>query len=820
MATRTYQQTLGSATAVTNSSSSTYVNQCSATFSLDASATYLVLGYMEGQVNNTTATDGQYRLFDGTTALCSANFRHVSSDASEWTPINLCALITTTGAVTPTLSLQAKLASTGSSRIVSTRNGVIFAIKLGANDASFTNDVSGTSTANPGSWTDYNPASGTKVLTFTPGSSGDYLIFAFCTQTYSAATDGSILTLLCEDGSTQVMTSYWVPNNSGNKQSYCGVAKRASLAASSQSFKLQHSRQRSASGTSTLDQVRMVALRLDDFNGDTHTEDTSSATTTSASYVDMGSTRTDTLTNAIDYLLLASWWEGTNNNSILHSSRLTDGTNVYNESQRKELYHAGEPNWGQMICVPHVVTGAGSSVTHKVQGKITSVLTETMTEHRLHVLQLMTSGITPTPISASDSATLTDTSGGAIDTRPAAVETATLTDVSTALDRPSSDAAVMSDVGGAVELAPVAVETATLTDVTTALAAAGSITDAATVTDATTVFDRAGSNDPFTLTEAEALDRPSSDSAALTDVTSGLGAAGSIFDTATLTDLSTALDRPSADAATLTDVTTALAADGTIFDTATLTDGTPAGTAAVATTDNGTLADASSVAVSGGSTSNVNVSASDAATLTDTTTGLAADVATVDPATLADATTALPAALATTDSATLTDATPALTAPFASSDAAALADASTAAPAVSASDAVSCVETSGVGVAAGTTDGAVLVDLAAVSAVFGATDAAFLAEIDVLAAALGRNDAASLTDTSAPPVAELALVGWPTGRTWGATLATAGTGAVADRDAGTGAVAGSGGSGAVAGSGGGGAAADRGGGTSGVGLPT
>jgi hypothetical protein len=394
VATRGYQQALasGGATPTTNSSSATWVDNVTATFNLDASSTYLIMGYFEEQVNNTTAADGMVRLFDGTTALTTAQARHISSDASEWIPFNLVAIITTTSAATPTLALQHKLSATSSGRLSNARNGVIVALKLGANDASMSNDTQGTSSANPGAWTDYAPASGTSTLTFTPGSTGDYLILAFAEGGYSSTADGAVITLLCEDGTTRVASSYYVPVNTGNRCSYFTAVKRAGLTAAAQTFKLQHARQRSGTGTSSLYNVRMVALRLSDFDSSNSTEDATSRTTTSASYVDMGTTQTDTLTSAIDYLLLASWWEGTNNNSILHSSRLTDGTNVYNEAQRKETFHAGEPNWGQMILVPRVLAGSGASVTHKVQAKITSVLTDTMTEHRLHMLQLQASG--------------------------------------------------------------------------------------------------------------------------------------------------------------------------------------------------------------------------------------------------------------------------------------------------------------------------------------------------------------------------------------------------------------------------------------------
>lgn len=389
MASRVYHSAVASGS--TNTQSATVqTDHVTLTFTPDASSTYLILGYCETQVDNNAARDTQVRLWDDTASaeLELSNIEMDAAGGTEWYPVSFAYLASFGGSPSSqSYKIQHKLESTNTNTDSWCRNGSLVALKLAADDASMSNDGTHASSSNPGTWTDYDAASGTDNLTFTPGTSGDYLILAFARLAYSATSNGAQLRLLCEDGSTAVATTRWCPTDSTIRPTWAAAVKRTSLAASSQTFKLQHSRTNSGAGTSTLDYVRMVALRLDGFEANTATQDTGADTTTSASYVDLGDTRADTLASGIDYLLLATADVENNTISVDTSVKLTDSTNTYAEA----VIHAEVADRGLSFLVPRVVTGSGASVTHKFQGASNGTATLSLDEHRLFVLQVETS---------------------------------------------------------------------------------------------------------------------------------------------------------------------------------------------------------------------------------------------------------------------------------------------------------------------------------------------------------------------------------------------------------------------------------------------
>jgi len=351
------------------------------TFTGDASSTYLIIGYVESQVDINAARDTQVRLYDDTAAVSvyDTNFECRLTTGVEWRPLTFAYLFTTTGSPVPqTFKLQHKLESTLTNADSVCRNGSLIALKLNSGtDFTATSDSAATATSSPGTWTDY-----TTSLTFT-ATSDDYLIIAVARCAYSATTNGARIRMLCEDTTTGVADTEWVPSDSTTKVTYAAMVKRT-LTAGSVTFKLQHSRAVAGSGTSTLDFVRYVALRLSDFDSTQVTQDTGADTTTSATYADLGDTHTQTLTSGIDYLMLASANSTIDTTSVTFGLKVTDGTTTFAEP----AVSPGVTGKGFAAVVPKIISGSGSSTTHKVQGISNGTATLTLAEHRIAMLQV------------------------------------------------------------------------------------------------------------------------------------------------------------------------------------------------------------------------------------------------------------------------------------------------------------------------------------------------------------------------------------------------------------------------------------------------
>jgi hypothetical protein len=387
VATRVYHSSDNSGGNTNTQSATVFTVHRTLTFTPAANSSYLLLGYCETQVDNSATRDSQVILYDETTPtqLRATQVEMNQNDGAEWWPCSLASVVTFGESPSEmTYTIKHKLESTVTDADSVCRNGTLVALKLDAADASMVNSGSATSTANPGLWTDYNAASGDDALIFTPGSTGDYLVLAWARCSYSATTNGAQIELLCEDGTTEVALQRWVPTDSTTLATYAAAVKRPSLTAAEQTFKLRHARAVSGSGTSTLAEVTMVALRLDAMNGNTATEDTGADTTTSATYVDLGDTRADTLASGIDYLLIATADYESDTGGVDTSLLLTDSTNTYAEP----VFDSGVAARGRTFLVPRVITGAGASVTHKFQGKSNGTATLSLDEHRLYVLQV------------------------------------------------------------------------------------------------------------------------------------------------------------------------------------------------------------------------------------------------------------------------------------------------------------------------------------------------------------------------------------------------------------------------------------------------
>lgn len=385
MATRDYVSAVQAA--ATNTTSATVWNDNTSVTLTSKTGDWLIMASGVTQVDNASSASSQVRLFNDTDAvsLDDGQMEMALATGVEWEPFFLMAIVALGGSpVTKTYSLEHKLTATGASRDSWVDNGSIVALKLTAADASVSDDANSASTANPGAWTSHATA-----LTFTPGSTGDYLIVAKVKLDGANANGALRAALLLEDATTRVGEHEWSTTDATNSQpSEVWMVKR-NLAASSQSFVLQHGRTAAGSNTSTMSNLRMVALRLDEFNGTAvTTEDTVRDTSTSATLVDLGDTATAP-TSSDDWLVLANAEVDINATAVIAQGKFLFGSTTLLHAQ---FQHAATGRTtGHMIGAVFVeVAPAGETV--KIQGAADGTNTVGVDEHRFYVLGLEAAG--------------------------------------------------------------------------------------------------------------------------------------------------------------------------------------------------------------------------------------------------------------------------------------------------------------------------------------------------------------------------------------------------------------------------------------------
>lgn len=315
-----------------------------------------------------------------------------------------------------------------------------------------------------------------------------------------------------------------------------------------------------------------------------------------------------------------------------------------------------------------------------------------------NIMALLQAAGGATPITASDSAALTESVS--IVASVATTDAATLADAtpSIAATLATSDSGALAE--GTTAIGVALVDSSVLSDPTPSIAASLATTDAATLADATPSI---------------AASLSTTDAAAMADATPSVAASVTLTDAATLAESPSVIGLALVDSATLADATPTIAAALATSDVASLSDATPSIAASLATTD--------------------------AATLANPTPSIAATLTTSDAATLLDATPSIAAALATTDAASLGDSTPSIAASLSTTDSGALGDSGSVSQpggtTPSVSDAFTLTELATLAVTLTTSDSATLSEGATgLLATLNTADAASLAEQATLIVAL------------------------------------------------------------------------------------
>lgn len=381
MATRQFYYAESTAESTDLDTTGVYADKTTLTFTPDASSTYYLIASWYMQQLTSTIRYVAGNLIESGTPTTYQEIIHDTHDTTGDYYAGGGLGIFTEGAspASRTFKIQVK----GENNAVSEKikNARLLAIKKHASDQHVEQTTRQTTVS-----TTYVDVSGTS-LTFTPATTGDYIIIAMAQADVSTASRAMGI-LVNIDGVTYGETAPAVQDGALNKYPFFFV-KKVNLSSASHTIKLQF-KSDSAAVTLGLDKIRIIALRADTFDNVYYDEETTRATTTSTSYTDTSVSITQT-PQAADHFILAS--------GVIDSSSATQNMGM------KLL--EGASDIGELYMEPKLTTSkygffamyekdfTAASTTWKLQYRAETSNTVGYDEAAIAVIQLESSGPPP-----------------------------------------------------------------------------------------------------------------------------------------------------------------------------------------------------------------------------------------------------------------------------------------------------------------------------------------------------------------------------------------------------------------------------------------
>jgi hypothetical protein len=347
------------------STDTNYQDKVVLTFTPPTSGDYIVMATAEVQGDCISPPDVKARFCIGGSTYQELIYR--IKDTTDWYPF--CALKRISlPASSQTLKIQYAISATTLTAKI--RNARLYVFSLSSQYAESESESSSVST----SWLD-------KVaLTFTPSTSGDYLIIA--TANYGgSSTDYSTLLQFLKDGSVQAGPTR---ETSATEARYTfGVMRKINLDTTSHTFKIQY-RTENTANTARIKYAHIVAIRIDQFSNNYYTESESESAPAAIN------TTYDKVTNtytaqAADHLIIGSISYKAGSTSYSVGVKLLQGGTV---DQSLLVEHKDSTDYESCFMMAKASLSAGS-VTDKIQyyGESTSARVKNA---RLISLQLPT----------------------------------------------------------------------------------------------------------------------------------------------------------------------------------------------------------------------------------------------------------------------------------------------------------------------------------------------------------------------------------------------------------------------------------------------
>ena len=374
-----YFNSADSETSRTGAGSDSYADKVSLTFTGDGSDYLIVASWVAS--NSSASNVAYWRLYDDTAEATASEIAWTANAYGYYLGMAAMDVKTVTGS--QTYSIEYRHSSTGNT--VYARSARIFALKLTAADE-YVEEV-GASTTTATTWQDK------ATLTFTPGSQGDYIILASAVLGIADSSDHAQAQLDI-NATTQFGDIYRFNAGAATEGSWAIVTK-TTLAAESNTLKVQYRHAKAAAGNLTISDVRLVALRADEFEDIIYGEQKTRATTTSTSEQTF-LTVTDTPV-AVDHVVFAGMLPGTqtqNGLKVLAYLYEGDAAQFNTDWLSRNLYY-NEAHSNFFVGVKEY---AGEEVSWTVRYKSsTNGQTVSMDDSSVAVLQLETTGPPPEP---------------------------------------------------------------------------------------------------------------------------------------------------------------------------------------------------------------------------------------------------------------------------------------------------------------------------------------------------------------------------------------------------------------------------------------
>jgi hypothetical protein len=281
---------------------------------------YWIFWSCDTQVNNASA-DVQAELYDSTGAVTLAATNWEAREASspiDWRSFGGFVKWTSPSSpVSNSWILRVKSETSGNTSKL--RNGKIIIVESNAADQ-YAADATRRTTASS-TWSDQ------LSLTFSPATTGDYLLIGYANTDSSTTADTVGVRLLDSDGSTAWFDDGTTPKDAANVLTWNALVYKASVTTGSKTFKIQYSSLNN-SATTGIQKAALLALRLD--AGFSETNQTVLASNNSGTDTTAATVLTLTWTaTANKYLVLAAaLCEGNSNTISVEFSLLEDSTTL------------------------------------------------------------------------------------------------------------------------------------------------------------------------------------------------------------------------------------------------------------------------------------------------------------------------------------------------------------------------------------------------------------------------------------------------------------------------------------------------------------
>ncbi len=362
--------------------SATYQDKVSLTFTPDPNTDY-ILFWSTDVIEISTAVSVFSRLYNSTDAVVLSE-QNQENRTTSGSPYRFSGGIAkfSAGASPVSTTFKIQYHDSDGASTAKIRNARLLAVRVDALDA-YAESLS-----------DQAVTSNTYVdgasLTFTPATTGDYLVFATCDFNHASTADEMYIRLLDPDGTTNYCELQHINRDTANYNPYVAMVKK-NLTNSSKTFKLQI--HRTSANTITIKNQRLYAMRLDaGFTNSYYAEDRTRATTTSTTFQDDNSLTQST--NAADHLIFnCAGLDGTLN-SESQQCQFLEGATVIQGPFEARVNTSATYSYYYPQFVAYKATLTAASHTWKRQFKtITGSATAGINEDATSVLELSPSTI-------------------------------------------------------------------------------------------------------------------------------------------------------------------------------------------------------------------------------------------------------------------------------------------------------------------------------------------------------------------------------------------------------------------------------------------